>query len=676
MLTVTFRLLSRKILIAVLFVLFGNACLLAQVQESRVYAISDPSNAGEQARILLKWYSPDFLYPEGVNIYRRQVNTLQWARVNETPVVQKDSIDAAYRANDEDLQFFQDAVLQLGDSLQDNFVFVNVLIKSFSSKILADFLGIYYEDTGARAGVTYEYRVNKISNGTEVLIAVSKPVTAGQFVPDEPVKELEIFQNGPTVDVNWLPEEYRFYAVNIYRNDPDSVGEVRLNKKPMLVSMIDSLGVLKYPNPFFREDSLREGFTYAYQLAGVGFFGEETRRTEPVEVTIQDITAPEAPEELEVDSDSMKVYLDWQNVEDEEIQGIHIYRSRKSDGPYERVNDNSLTPITTSFVDLVPAPGPYYYYVASHDEFGNEGNSRLVFEEVADVQPPAVPQNLVIESDTALLKLSWVANTEPDLQGYMIYRTVGANKDGNFVLLNADPIKENQFEQPLPRNVKSTFYYKILAIDTSYNKSDYTNVVSGFIPDVVAPERPVIKYLSYEEDNIKIHWVPNVDLDLMGYHVYRNDTAESEEFNRLNVNVLEGYVEAYTDRNARPNTTYQYYIEAVDSVGNRSQPSELAHGYLLAKSRPIEINNVRIRYHKRKKTNTLEWALAETVQVYGFVVFRGTSLETLKPITGMTKSKIYVDKNVRPDDEYFYQVRVYDDLGQDSASEVIKWSRK
>lgn len=641
-----------------------------------MYAINDPASTEQNAKVLLKWYSPNFTYDEGVNIYRRRVNSLQWTKINNTPVVQKDSIDLEHRANDEDLQFFQDAVLQLGDSLQDNFVFVNVLIKSFSSKILADFVGIYFEDQNAEIGVTYEYRVNKISNGTEVLIAQSNPLTVGPFVPDQPVQEVEIFQNGPTVDVNWLPEEYRFYAVNIYRNDPDSVGEIRLNNKPMLVSMIDSLGTLKYPNPFFREDSLQEGFTYAYQIAGVGFFGEETQRTAPIEVTIQDITAPESPQELEVESDSMKVYLNWQNTEDEEIQGIHIYRSRLSDGPFERVNVISLNKISTSYIDSVTAPGPYYYYVASHDEFGNEGNSRLVFEEVADVQPPAIPQALSIESDTALLKLSWQANTESDLQGYMIYRTVGANKRGNFVLLNADPIKENQFEQPLPKNVKSTFYYKILAIDTSYNKSGYSNVVSGFIPDVVPPERPVIKYISYDEENIKVHWVPNVDLDLMGYHVYRKDTAESQEFRRININVLDGYLEAYTDRNALPNTAYQYYIEAVDSVGNRSQPSEFAHAYLVSQSEPIEIDNFRIRYHKRKKTNTIEWTVDESADVLGYVVFRGEQGDNLKPITGMTRSKIYVDKNIRPEDQFYYQVRAYDDLGQDSASEIIKWSRK
>ena len=314
--------------------------------------------------------------------------------------------------------------------------------------------------------------------------------------------------------------------------------------------------------------------------------------------------------------------------------------------------------------------------MASHDRTGNEGDSRLVFTEVADVMPPAVPQDLRIDSDTALLRLDWKANTEADLQGYMIYRTVDSDQKKNYVLLNADPIKNNFFEQILPKNVKSTFYYKIIAIDTSYNRSHYSNIVSGVIPDVVAPEQPVIKFIGYENSNIKINWIPNVDLDLLGYHVYRIDTAETKEFTKLNVNVLEGHVEAYIDRNAKPNTPYQYYLEAVDSVGNRSLPSDIVHGYLIGESEPIQIENVRIKYNKRKKSNTIQWSVDETAGILGFVLFRGTSESNLKPITGITKGVLYVDKGVRPEDEFFYQVKAYDREGKNSGSDIIKWTRK
>ena len=318
---------------AIFFILTCGAFQGLYAQESRVYAINDPSNTDSNVKVLLKWYSPDFSYPEGVNIYRRVINTLQWTKINPGPVVQKDSILSIHKQADPDLEFFEGAVLQSGDSLQDNFVFVNVLLKTFDSNIFSDFVGIYYEDLSVEPGTTYEYRVNKIVGNQELLIAVSLPVQTGRFVPDAPVKELEVVQNGHMVDINWLPEDYRFYAVNLYRSDPDSINEIKLNKKPMLLSLIDSMGVLKYPDPFFREDSLKEGSSYTYQIAGVGFFGEETERTDPIEITFEDVTAPDFPLNLTIESDSMKVFLNWQNSEDEDIEGIHIYRSRLSEGP-------------------------------------------------------------------------------------------------------------------------------------------------------------------------------------------------------------------------------------------------------------------------------------------------------------------------------------------------------
>ncbi|MEO9964862.1 MAG: hypothetical protein ABJF11_03685 [Reichenbachiella sp.] len=665
-----------RIFIFAAFIALLSGASNLHAQESRVYAINAPSNTQENVKVLLKWYSPEFSYPEGVNIYRRPLNTVQWTKINTTPVVQKDSILAIHKQADENLEFFEQVVIQSADSLKDNFIFINVLLKTFSSSILSDFVGIYFEDNTVVSGITYEYRVNKIIDNTELMIATSLPVKAGVFVPDDPIKEVEVFQNEHTVDINWLPEDYRFYAVNLYRTGPDSVGEIKLNQRPMLLSKIDSMGVMKYPNPFFREDSLQEGSTYYYQIAGIGFFGEETQRSEPIEVLFQDVTAPPFPINVTIDSDSMKVFLEWENIENEDIDGIHIYRSPKSDGPYERVNINSLDPRTQSYIDSVYIPGPYYYYVASHDILGNEGDSRLVFEEVADVLPPVVPKNLSIVADTALLRLDWEANLEQDLQGYMIYRTVGSNQKGNYVLLNADPIKENYFEQSLPKNVKSTFFYKIIAIDTSYNRSDYSNIVSGEIPDVIAPEQPVIKFIGYDESNIKIHWVTNVDQDLMGYHIYRNDTAQSSDFTRLNVNVLGGYVEAYTDRNARPNTAYQYYLEAVDSVGNRSKPSVIETGYLVAETELVQIEDFKIKYNKRKKSNTIQWHVDETAEILGFVVFRGATEDSLKPITGVTKEIIFVDKGVKSEDEYFYQIKVFSQDGGNLGSEIKKGSRK
>ena len=67
----------------------------------------------------------------------------------------------------------------------------------------------------------------------------------------------------------------------------------------MISQITDSLGNLKYPNPMFSESiDLVEGITYTYQLAGLGFFGNETEWSEPIEIAMEDVTPPPAPQNL------------------------------------------------------------------------------------------------------------------------------------------------------------------------------------------------------------------------------------------------------------------------------------------------------------------------------------------------------------------------------------------
>jgi hypothetical protein len=372
-------------------ILLSSALMPFSVLAQNARVVTSLKPQAKTPTVLLKWYSRELFYDEGVYIYRRKPSEYDWTKISSTPIKRKSTIDEAKLKLDPDLKDFVTIVnSSTKKQLQEDLPFLQLLIKTFQSNVFSDFLGIYFEDTSVLEGIAYEYKVNKIVNGNETPLGISKPILVSQSTNDLPVDSVSVFQKGKKIGINWKHEEERFYAVNIYRKNLADDVEVKLNKQPLVLSKVtDSLGQIRYPSPMFSEDkNLHEGERYSYQVSGVGFFENETQRSLPVEVIFKDVTPPPAPTNLVGKADSMVVNLKWTNVPISDLGGMKIYRSRKSSGPYQSITNKNLGIAITEFKDSLAIPGPYYYYIASVDLAGNEAHSNLVFVEVQDVLVP------------------------------------------------------------------------------------------------------------------------------------------------------------------------------------------------------------------------------------------------------------------------------------------------
>jgi hypothetical protein len=633
-------------------------CLLGQ--NARVVTSLKPQI--KTPTVLVKWYSRELLYDEGTYIYRKKSSELNWTKISPTPIKRKSTVDEAKLKLDADLKDFVTIVnSSTKKQLQEDILFLQLMIKTFQSNSFSDFLGIYFEDSNVIEGNDYEYKVNKIVNGRETPLGISKPILVSQSTNDLPVDSVSVFQKGKKIGINWKHEEERFYAVNIYRKNLADDVEVKLNSRPLVLSKItDSLGRVRYPSPMFAEDKkLKEGQRYSYQLAAVGFFENETQRSLPVEVTFKDITPPPAPKNLVGKADSMIVNLKWENVHAPDLDGMKIYRSRKSSGPFQSITSKNLGIATTDFKDSLSIPGPYYYYIASVDLAGNEAHSNLVFTEVQDVFPPVRPEDLKIATDTGSIHLSWKMGNEPDLAGYHLYRTVDRHDLKKYVLLNAIPLNADHFEERLPKNVKNNFFYYLIAADTSYNRSVASEFVFGKMPDVLAPEKPFIKAVSYESDLITISWIPNLEPDLKGYHLFRSDS--SKKFSRVNINAIGREAFRYIDRTHQPNIEYKYYLQAFDSAGNFSINSNEV--FARRSTREVETNGdvsiiLKLKFNKKKKQIRTDWTAEVDANVVGYILFKGKTENDLFPVTGLLSQNKFIE-TTSDRDPMIYQVRCY-----------------
>jgi hypothetical protein len=623
-----------------------------------------------QPCVWIKWYDEKIFYPEGVNIYRTSSANTQRVKLNKSPVKKGDyQIPEQSLVADTTLQHYVEMANSASPEDVKGFVSLFLIVKTFESNEYAKFAGIMYEDCTVVSGEAYSYEVYEITGGQEKLIEQSPWLTAGTFTPDRPPGGLQVIAGDREVSMRWEPETRRYWGINVYRKTTNDTSFRLVTKRPIMLSEVPKEdGSMGYPDVFYAEDSLQNGLAYTYKIQGVDYFSRPTLFTGEITVTPKDRTPPAAPHNVRTDVGLFDITLTWQNdFPSRDMKGYTIYRKQGRKGETLPVNSLLLPPVQTVYHDTVPEPGAYIYYVAAVDSSGNEGVSRPAFGEVLDIFPPAPPTGLQVVADTGKIRLSWNPSQEKDLKGYRIYRTVGANRDDNYVLLNATAIRETQFTDSLPRNAKNFFFYKVAAIDSSYNMSKYSEARSARMPDVIAPREPFIIGVTQEDKALRIDWLLNAESDIMGYDIYRFQPADSTgTLRRLNVSLIKANTHLFTDNRMEKNVDYRYYLTAVDSTGNISEPSVSYDGKFIADEEcSAEVKKLKA-VAKKNGTVTVSWSIdSENKEIYqGCILYRKTTqTNEYKAITTLSSATGYTDKFGPDDIVFYYQIRAYEENG-------------
>ena len=94
-----------------------------------------------------------------------------------------------------------------------------------------------------------------------------------------------------------------------------------------------------------------------------------------------------------------------------------------------------------------------------------------------DTTAPAAPSGLsATPTGNAKMSLSWSANSESDLAGYNVYRSTSSG--GTYSKINSSTITTTSYEDS-GLSSATTYYYKIKAVDTADNESEYSDVASA-----------------------------------------------------------------------------------------------------------------------------------------------------------------------------------------------------
>jgi hypothetical protein len=170
------------------------------------------------------------------------------------------------------------------------------------------------------------------------------------------------------------------------------------------------------------------------------------------------------------------------------LLGYNVYRTEASrpQAGQSPLNPQSIT--ATQYQDRNFTFGEKYVYVVRSVSLGTEGkpveslNSNSIQLAPVDTYPPAAPEKPSIGAAAGKLSIFWVANSEPDLAGYYLYRSTDPNlpRDKWTKLTPALYTKTTFTDE----NVESgkTYYYYVVALDKAGNTSASSEVVSEAVP--------------------------------------------------------------------------------------------------------------------------------------------------------------------------------------------------
>ncbi|KZB91929.1 hypothetical protein A2U94_08455 [Bacillus sp. VT 712] len=139
------------------------------------------------------------------------------------------------------------------------------------------------------------------------------------------------------------------------------------------------------------------------------------------------------------------------------------------------------------------------------------------------------------------------------------------------------------------------------------------------------------------------------------YEIYRNGEKVATTMNTV-----------YKDAGVKPDTSYEYYVKAIDLSGNTSSASKAVAVKTLKPVEDMEAPTPPSGLHSMKESESsieLMWSPSEDqVGVKEYAVYRDGQL------VATTVTTYYIDKNLKPDTSYTYTVFAIDGAGNVSDS--------
>ncbi|MFC1897777.1 hypothetical protein ACFLX8_04365 [Chloroflexota bacterium] len=412
-----------------------------------------------------------------------------------------------------------------------------------------------YTDTGLYGGGTYYYVV------TAVDLADPIAYESGNSNEDSTIAN-DIAPTAPTgliatpgdrqASLNWDDNtESDIDGYNVHRSE--SMGGPYSQINGSLVATSD-----------YTDTGLYGGTTYYYVVTAVDLGSNESGDSNEASAIPTD-AAPAAPTGLIATPGEAEINLDWNDNAEDDIDGYNVHRSESMGGPYSQINGSLAA--TSDYTDTDVTNGITYYYVVTAVDLGsNESGNSNEASAIPTDAAPAAPTGLIATPGDRQASLDWNDNTEPDIDGYNVYRS--ESMGGPYSQINGSLVATSDYtDSGLTGGV--TYYYVVTAVDladpVAYESGD-SNEASA-IPVDLDPVAPTGLIATKGVGQVSLDWNDNAEDDIDGYNVHRSESMGGP-YNQINVSLAA--TSDYIDTDVTNGVTYYYVVTAVDLVSNES----------------------------------------------------------------------------------------------------------
>lgn len=254
---------------------------------------------------------------------------------------------------------------------------------------------------------------------------------------------------------------------------------------------------------------------------------------------------------------------------------------------YESISsspDGAITYIDT--LELAGEPARLRYAL----RYVNAAGQRAGFSNFLLIEPAAriaLPPTLVgpAEVSESVITIRWqppAANIDnsspPNLLGYNIYRYDQSQAESGQTPINSTLISGTEYSD---RNFRfgGRYIYIVRSVSLGTNgaqvESLNSNTVAVETRDTFAPSAPGRVTAAAAPGRISLFFPANPERDVAGYNIFRSTDANLplKEWTKLNDQLLTRTT--FQDETVEAGRRYFYYVQAVDSSGNISPPSEV-----------------------------------------------------------------------------------------------------
>ncbi len=219
----------------------------------------------------------------------------------------------------------------------------------------------------------------------------------------------------------------------------------------------------------------------------------------------------------------------------------------------------------------------------------NASGQRAAFSNFLLIEPaarvakaPVLQSNEVTENSIVITWQPPSANidgsTPVNLLGYNVYRMDESQSTPGQTPINSELVNGTQFAD---RNFKfgGQYRYLVRAVSLGTEGAQVESLNSNILPvsprDIFAPAAPRGLDVTAAPGRLSGFFAANVESDIAGYNVYRSTDPDlpKDQWTKLNVTLLTRTT--FQDDKVESGKRYYYYVKAVDTAGNVSDPSEV-----------------------------------------------------------------------------------------------------